>query len=133
MIITSPQHTSTFVNTLGDGSRFGARFTYATQVNLEGAAQAFIIGEEFLEKESVCFITGDCIILGDDRSNKLRKAIRAAKNCSQATIFVSKDYDLSENKLQVQILGNNFRWFDTNTFDTLLAVSNYIQKASKTK
>lgn len=44
MIITSPQHTSAFVNTLGDGSRFGARFTYATQVNPEGAAQAFTIG-----------------------------------------------------------------------------------------
>lgn len=93
MFITSPLHISAFVNTLGDGSRFGARFTYATQFNPEGAAQAFTIGEEFFEKESVYFITGDCIILGDYRANKLRKAIRAAKNCGQATIFVSKDYD----------------------------------------
>jgi len=93
LIITSPQQTSAFVNTLGDGSQFGVRFTYATQVNPEGVTQAFTIGEEFLEKESVCFITGYCVILGDDRANKLRKTIRAAKNCGQATIFVSKDYD----------------------------------------
>lgn len=69
MIITSPQHPSAFVNALGDGSRFGAHFTYATQISPEGAAQAFTIGEEFLEKDSVCFITGDCIIIGEDRAN----------------------------------------------------------------
>lgn len=195
MIITSPQYTSAFVNALGDGSKFGVRFTYATQVSPEGAAQAFTIGEEFLAKDSVCYITGDCIIMGDDRANKLRKAIRAAKNCGQATIFVSRDYDpdqygvaklnakgkcesvegkpsnsqhysitglyvfpkgvadyakvieksergrlevttlnqvyLNENKLQVQILGNDFKWFDTNTFDSLVTVSNYVQKQQK--
>lgn len=197
MIITSPQHTSAFANTLGDGSRFGAHFTYATQISPEGAAQAFTIGKEFLEKDSVCFITGDCIIMGEDRANKLRKAIRAAKNCGQATIFVCRDSDpeqygvaildekgkceevegiasnpfhysitglyvfpkgvadyakvieksergrlevttlnqvyLKENKLQVQILGTDFNWFDTNTFDNLLIVSNYIKRIKKSK
>lgn len=192
LIIVSPQFTSSYVNTLGDGSRFGAHFTYATQAKPEGAAQAFTIGEEFLAKESVCFITGDCIIMGEDRAAKLSKAIRAAKNSGQATIFVSRDYDsdqygvakldnhgkcitvegkasdtvhysitglyvfpkrvadyakvieksergrleittlnqmyLNGKKLQVQILGDNFRWFDTNSFDSLLTVSNYIQK-----
>lgn len=197
LIITSPNHTSAFVNALGDGSRFGARFTFATQTNPEGAAQAFTIGEEFLAKESVCFITGDCIILGEDRAAKLSKAIRAAKSSGQATIFVSRDYDphqygvakldsngkcmmvegkasdsihysitglyvfpkgvadyakvieksergrleittlnqmyLKSNKLQVQILGDNFRWFDTNSFESLMTVSIYIQNKSKTK
>lgn len=195
LIITSPQHTTSFVNALGDGSSFGAHFTYATQANPEGAAQAFTIGEEFLAKESVCFITGDCIIMGDDRANKLSKAIRAAKNSGQATIFVSNDFDpkqygvakldkngkcmnvegnvsdsahysitglyvfpkgvadyakvieksergrlevttlnqmyLRDNKLQVQILGDNFRWFDTNSFNSIMAASNYIQKNFK--
>lgn len=197
LIITSPNHTSAFVNALGDGSHFGARFTFATQTNPESAVQAFTIGEEFLVKESVCFITGDCIILGEDRVAKLSKAIRAAKSSSQATIFVSRDYDsdqygvakldnngkcmmvegtasgfvhysitglyvfpkgvadyakvieksergrleittlnqmyLKSNKLQVQILGDNFRWFDTNSFDSLMTVSNYIQNKSKTR
>lgn len=195
LIITSPNQTSAFVDTLGDGSKFGARFTYATQASPEGAAQAFTIGEKFLEKESVCFITGDCIIIGEDRAAKLRKGLRAAKNCGQATIFVHKDLDtdqygvvklspngkcesvegkvtsqsqysitglyvfpkgvtdcakvieksergrlevtslnkeyLKENKLQVQILGNEFHWFDTNTFDSLLAIGNYMQKHNK--
>lgn len=193
MIITSPRYTSSFINTLGDGSMFAAHFTYATQLNPEGAAQAFTIGEDFLQNESVCFITGDCIILGNDRSNKLRKAIRAAKNSGQATIFVSSGYDpeqygvarldangkcekvegkpsssshysitglyvfpkgvanyakiiqksergrlevtslnqvyLDENKLQVQILGSDIKWFDTNSFDSLLTVGNYIRKS----
>lgn len=197
LIITSPKHTSSFVNALGEGSRFGAHFTYATQAPPEGAAQAFTIGEEFLAKESVCFITGDCIIFGEDRAAKLSKAIRAAKSSGQATIFVSRDYDpdqygvakldnngkcimvegkasdtvhysitglyvfpkgvadyakvieksergrleittlnqmyLNGKKLQVQILGDNFRWFDTNSFDSLLTVSNYIQKKSKSR
>ena len=195
LIITSPNHTSAFVKALGDGSNFGAHFTYTTQATPEGAAQAFTIGEKFLAKESVCFITGDCIILGEDRANKLSKAIRAAKASGQATIFVSNDFDpnqygvvkldkngkcmkvegkasdtvhysitglyvfpkgvadyakvieksergrleittlnqmyLNSNKLQVQVLGENFRWFDTNSFDSILKVNNYIKKISK--
>ena len=40
---------------------------------------------------------------------------------------------LRNNKLQVQILGGNFRWFDTNTFDSLMTVSNYIQNVKQNK
>lgn len=197
LIITSERHAAAFMDALGDGSRFGARFSYAVQLNPEGAAQAFTIGEEFLANESVCFITGDCIIMGEDRANKLSKAIRAAKNSGQASIFVSHDYDpdqygivqldekgrcekiggrpskesyysitglyvfpkgvsdyakvidksergrlevttlnqvyLEENKLHVQILGNDFSWFDTNNFDSLMKVSAYIQKSVNSK
>lgn len=91
LIITSQQHASTFILALGDGSTFGARFTYAVQPKPDGAAQAFMIGEDFLENEPVCFITGDCIIFGKDRNIKLQKAMRAAKNSGQASIFVCRD------------------------------------------
>ena len=79
LIIVDPIHSSAFLNSLGDGSRFGARFTYATQKNPGGTAQAFRIAEDFMNRDSVCFITGDCIIIGKDRSEKLNKAIRAAE------------------------------------------------------
>lgn len=192
LIITSPQYLANFVSALGDGSAFGARFSYSIQSSPDGAAQAFTIAEEYLDKSPVCMITGDCIIIGDDRDEKLRKAIRAAKNSGQATIFLSKEYDpnqygvatldqkgkcaeikesagncrdysitglyvfpkgvtefakfieksergryeitslnqiyLQENKLQAQILGDNYKWFDTNTKDNLLIASNYIKK-----
>ncbi len=38
---------------------------------------------------------------------------------------------LAENKLQAQILGSEFHWFDTNSFDSLMTVSNYVQQQSK--
>lgn len=96
LIITSPQYESNFKSALGDGSELGANFSYATQSSAEGAAQAFTIGEEFLAKEPVCMITGDCIILGKDRTTKLKKAIRAASKSGQATIFVIRDNDPSQ-------------------------------------
>lgn len=197
LIITSPQHVAAFVNALGNGSKFGANFTYTTQKTPDGIAQAFTIGEEFLEKESVCFITGDCIILGENRASKLAKAIRAAQNSGQATLFVSRDtapdqygvvlldkkgkcekvegrssrngmYSITglyvfpkgvsnlaktleksergrleitnlnqiyfdEHKLQIQVLGNDFKWFDTNSFDSLMAISKFVQLQTKKK
>lgn len=96
LIITSPQYKANFTAALGDGSAFGAHFTFAQQIKPEGSAQAFTIGEEFLAKEPVCLITGDCIILGKDRATKLKKAIRAASNSGQATIFVIRDNDPSQ-------------------------------------
>lgn len=96
LIITSPQYTANFTSALGDGSTFGAHFTFAQQMKPEGSAQAFTIGEDFLAKEPVCMITGDCIILGKDRAAKLKKAIRAASKSGQATIFVIRDNDPSQ-------------------------------------
>ena len=195
LIITSPQYSANFVSALGDGSAFDALFSYSIQSSPEGVAQAFTIAEEYIDKSPVCMITGDCIIIGNDRDEKLLKAIRAAKNSGQATIFLSKDYDpnqygvatldqkgkckeikesadnrrdysitglyvfpkgvaefaklieksergryevtslnqiyLQENKLQVQILGDNYKWFDTNSIDNLLIASNFIKNQRK--
>ena len=48
LIITSQEHASTFIQALGDGSAFGARFTYAIQSKPEGAAQAFTMEKSLL-------------------------------------------------------------------------------------
>lgn len=96
LIITSPEYESMFRKALGDGSRFGAKFTYAVQQSPEGAAQAFTIAEEFLSSDPVCMMTGDCIVIGINRASELRKAWRAAANSGQSTIFVHANRDTEQ-------------------------------------
>ncbi|MCK5601295.1 NTP transferase domain-containing protein [Candidatus Pacearchaeota archaeon] len=65
LIIVSPDHSGDFVNLLGSGRQFGARFAYEVQDAPEGLAQAFIIGEEFIGKDDVAMILGDNIFTHD--------------------------------------------------------------------
>ena len=84
MIITTPEDQSSFQRLLGDGSRFGVEFTYAVQPRPEGLAQAFLIGKEFIGKDSVCLVLGDNIFFGANLSTLLR---RAAEQKEGATVF----------------------------------------------
>ena len=84
LIITTPEDQSSFQRLLGDGSRFGVEFTYAVQPKPEGLAQAFIIGKEFIGKDTVCLILGDNIFYGADFSRILKAAAARDKG---ATVF----------------------------------------------
>ena len=84
LIITTPEDQSNFIRLLGDGSRFGVKFSYAVQPKPEGLAQAFLIGKEFIGSDSVALVLGDNIFYGAHLSQLLRKA---AKPESGATIF----------------------------------------------
>jgi glucose-1-phosphate thymidylyltransferase len=64
LIISTPQDTPRFEALLGDGSRFGIRLSYAVQVEPKGIAQAFLVGEEFINGDPVCLILGDNIFYG---------------------------------------------------------------------
>lgn len=64
LIISTPQDIPRFETLLGDGSRFGVRFSYVVQAEPKGIAQAFLVGEEFIGNESVCLILGDNIFYG---------------------------------------------------------------------
>ena len=65
LIIVAPEHAGDFVNLLGSGKDFGARFFYEVQDKPEGLAQAFLIGESFIEDEPVAMILGDNLFEDD--------------------------------------------------------------------
>lgn len=84
LIITTPEDTPAFQRLLGDGSAFGVHFSYAKQPKPEGLAQAFLIGEEFIGKDSVALVLGDNIFYGANLSQLLKKAVQQEKG---ATVF----------------------------------------------
>jgi glucose-1-phosphate thymidylyltransferase len=86
LIIVSPEHSGDFVNLLGSGKQFGARFAYEVQDKPEGLSQAFIIGEDFVGKDSVAMILGDNIFTHD-----FGPAIRSFK--SGAKVFAKQVSD----------------------------------------
>lgn len=87
LVITTPDDNSSFQRLLGDGSRFGIKISYAIQPSPDGLAQAFIIGEDFIDKDDVCLVLGDNIFYGQGFSPKLYHALNNAKNGEGATVF----------------------------------------------
>jgi glucose-1-phosphate thymidylyltransferase len=71
LIITTPADKDQFIRLLGDGTELGIKLSYAVQPKPEGLAQAFIIGEEFIGKDSVALILGDNIFYGGSFGNNL--------------------------------------------------------------
>ena len=87
LIISTPVDLPGFRRLLGDGSDFGVRFEYAVHPSPDGLAQAFIIGEEFIGKDSVCLVLGDNIFQGAGFSAHLREAVRTVDEEGKATVF----------------------------------------------
>ena len=65
LIIVAPERAGDYLNLLGSGKEFGAKFTYEIQDKPEGLAQAFIIGEQFIGQDKVAMILGDNIFADD--------------------------------------------------------------------
>ena len=74
LIISTPQDINKFEELLGDGSDWGIKLEYKIQPNPDGLAQAFILGEEFIGKDSVCLILGDNVFYGQGFSVMLKNA-----------------------------------------------------------
>jgi glucose-1-phosphate thymidylyltransferase len=74
LIISTPQDIGKFEELLGDGSDWGINLEYKIQASPDGLAQAFILGEEFIGKDSVCLILGDNIFYGQGFSPMLKTA-----------------------------------------------------------
>lgn len=84
LIISTPDATPSYRELLGDGKDIGININYAIQQSPRGLAEAFIIGEEFIGKDSVCLILGDNVFYGQGFS----KILNFVKECELgATIF----------------------------------------------
>lgn len=84
LIITTQEDQSGFKRVLGNGEQFGLTISYATQQSPEGLAQALLIGEDFIGKDSVCLALGDNIFYGQGFTPKLKSA---ASRTTGATVF----------------------------------------------
>ena len=84
LIITNLESLSSFKNLLGNGIDYGISIEYAVQEKPEGLAQAFLIGEDFLEESPAALILGDNLFYGDNFVSQLKRA-NESKN---STIFV---------------------------------------------
>ena len=83
LIITTPEDQTQFQRLLGDGSQWGCKIEYAKQEVPNGLAQAFVIGEKFIGKDSVALVLGDNIFYGTGFS----KLLQGSANPEGAVIF----------------------------------------------
>ncbi len=88
LIISTPTDITRFEDLLGNGSNFGLELSYAVQENPNGLAEAFLIGEDFIDGDSVAMVLGDNIFFGSGLGYLLRQAAAAAvAEQSKATVF----------------------------------------------
>jgi glucose-1-phosphate thymidylyltransferase len=84
LIITNPEHLDAYQRLLGSGEQWGISLSYVVQPRPEGLAQAFIIGEDFIGKDSVMLALGDNIFYGHGLQDTL---VNAMENSTGATVF----------------------------------------------
>ncbi len=110
LIISTPYDLPGFKKLFGDGSQFGIQLSYAEQPSPDGLAQAFIIGENFIENDDVCMILGDNIFYGAGLQNLLKQAKIETENNNKAVIFGTyvndpERYGVAEIDNQGKVIG----------------------------
>lgn len=87
LIISTPSDLPNFKRLLGDGHQLGIELSYAEQPSPDGLAQAFIIGEKFINGDSCALVLGDNIFYGNGLDVKLKDAVKRAEAGKGATVF----------------------------------------------
>ncbi len=90
LIISTPRDLPMIENLLGDGSRIGVKFSYCEQPSPDGIAQAFILGADFIGKDSVALVLGDNIFFGHQIPETCKIA---AARTNGATVFAYHVHD----------------------------------------
>lgn len=109
LIIVTPEDLPVYKRLLGDGSRLGLSFSYQVQESPRGLADAFIIGEAFLENDPVCLILGDNVFYGKDFTKILWQATSMEKGAvifgypvKDAHSFGVVEFDSNNNVLTIE-------------------------------
>jgi len=87
LIISTPQDLPNFKRLLSDGAHLGMNFSYEEQNRPNGIAEAFIIGEKFIGKDSVCLILGDNMFYGSGFTKILKKSVYDVEKNKKAKVF----------------------------------------------
>jgi glucose-1-phosphate thymidylyltransferase len=108
LIITTPEDSAQFTKLLGDGSQWGCNLQYAVQAIPNGLAQAFVIGEKFVGKDSVALVLGDNIFHGSgltpllESSSNPEGAIIFAYNVSDPERYGVVEFDKQLNAISIE-------------------------------
>jgi glucose-1-phosphate thymidylyltransferase len=87
LIISTPEDLPNFIRLLSDGSQIGMNFSYKKQEKPNGIAEAFIIGEKFIQNDSVCLILGDNIFYGSGFTKILKNSVKFVEKYQKAKVF----------------------------------------------
>ena len=87
LIISTPEDLPNFKRLLSDGSQIGMSFSYEKQEKPNGIAEAFIIGEKFIDNDSVCLILGDNIFYGSGFTKILKNSVEFVEKNQKAKVF----------------------------------------------
>jgi glucose-1-phosphate thymidylyltransferase len=87
LIISNPEYIDNYKRIFGNGSEFGLQIEYAVQEEPKGLAEAFLIGEDFIEDKDVSLVLGDNVFFGHGLPNLFKNAIKNAKEENKATVF----------------------------------------------
>ena len=87
LIISTPEDTPKFEALFGNGSQYGLKLFYKVQPKPEGLAQAFVIGEDFIGKDSVCLILGDNIFYGHGLTEMLQSSVGKVESNAGGVVF----------------------------------------------
>mgnify|MGYP003688466975 FL=1 len=87
LIISTPEDIPRFRKLLGNGKQYGLNLSYKIQPNPEGLAQAFILGEDFIKKESVALILGYNIFFGHGLVQLLSNSIKIVEKNNESVVF----------------------------------------------
>ena len=109
LIISTPHDLPNFERLLGDGSQYGVTFSYKVQPSPDGLAQAFLLGEEFIDGEPCALVLGDNIFYGNGLGRTLRKAVAVEYGATVFGYYVDDPerygvVEFDENKKAISIV-----------------------------
>ena len=87
LVITTPEDKYQYEELLGDGSSIKLKLSYKVQPAPEGLAQAFMIGESFIQNDDVCLILGDNLFYGNGLPKRLKESVDNVKENGSAVVF----------------------------------------------